>query len=90
MQKSISRRYSIGGKQIVVFDDLFTSDEIKKLHQLLARLPYHLSEVDTPEMRHNRNWAANLPLPMATGTPSVAKERECLRPIDECEDAPDV
>jgi SM-20-related protein len=79
MQESISRRYSIGDKQIVVFDGLFPSDEITKLHQLLARLPYHLSEVDSPETRYNRNWAANLPLPMASGTPILKKCVELAR-----------
>ena len=88
MQESISRRYSIGDKQIVVFDGLFPSDEITKLHQLLARLPYHLSEVDSPETRYNRNWAANLPLPMATGTPilkrcvELAREFYADRPLE--------
>jgi hypothetical protein len=79
MQESISRRYSIGGKQIVVLDNLFPADEVKKLHQLLARLPYHLSEMDTPETRHNLNWAANLPLPIVTGIPILKKCMDLAR-----------
>jgi hypothetical protein len=79
MQEPISRSYSIAGKKIVVFDDLFPPDEIVKLHQLLAQLPYHLSEVDTSETPHNRNWAANLPLRMATGTPILKKCLELAR-----------
>jgi hypothetical protein len=73
MQESTSRRYSIGDKQIVVFDDLFPADEVKKLHQFLARLPYHLSMLDTPDKPYNRNWASNLPLPAATGMPILKK-----------------
>jgi Rps23 Pro-64 3,4-dihydroxylase Tpa1-like proline 4-hydroxylase len=73
MEKAISRKYSIGGKQIVVFDNLFLADEINKLHQFLARLPYHLSEVDTTETPHNLNWVSNLPLQMATGMPILKK-----------------
>jgi hypothetical protein len=73
MHDFISRRCSIGDKQIVVFDDLFSADEVKKLYELLGRLPYHLSEIDTSQTSHNRNWASNLPSQMATGTPVLKK-----------------
>ena len=73
MQESIARRLSVGGKQIVVFDDLFPADEVKKLHQFLARLPYHLNKLDTPETQYSPNWASNLPLAVATGMPILKK-----------------
>jgi SM-20-related protein len=79
VQQSISRKISIGAKQIVVFDNLFPSDEVKKLYQFLARLPYQFNEVASPETKHILHWAANLPLPIATGTPILNKCLELAR-----------
>ena len=73
MQDYVSRRLAIGDKQIVVLDGLFPAEDVRGLHQFLLRLPYHLSEIDTNETPHNRNWAANLPVPMALGMPILKR-----------------
>lgn len=73
MKEFLTRELSVGGKRIVVLDGLFAAEEVKKLHQFLGRLPYQLTEIDTEEAQHNRNWAAHLPIPMATGMPLLGR-----------------
>jgi hypothetical protein len=79
MEEFVSRRLSIGDRKIVVLDNVFPADAVKTLHGFLGRLPYQLSEVDTNETLHNRNWAANLPVAMAAGMPILGRCVELAR-----------
>lgn len=82
IDRYVSRCHTIGDKRILVLDNIFADEEVKGLHTFLLRLPYQLTEIDTAESAHNRNWAANLPVAMAAGMPVLSRCVQLAREFD--------
>jgi SM-20-related protein len=73
MEQYVSRRYTIGERQIVVLDGVFEAGDVKSLHSFLERALYRCNESDTPETPHNRNWVTYLPEELNAKMPVLSR-----------------
>ena len=71
----VSRRLTIGQKQLLVLDGLFPPKDIVSLHGFLRQLPYRLNDTDSDETAYSHHWKAELPVDMALATPVF---RRCI------------
>jgi SM-20-related protein len=69
----VSRRLTIGQRQLLVLDGLFPAKDIVSLHEFLTRLPYRLNDSDSDKTAYSRHWKAELPVDMALATPVFSR-----------------
>jgi len=69
----VTRRESIGNKQLIVLDNLFPQEDVGAVFDFLRKMPFRLNDIDTAATAHVRHWKADLPVPMARSSPVFGK-----------------
>jgi SM-20-related protein len=59
--RHVSRRISIGDRQVLVLDGLFRHSSTNVLQRFLRAAPYRWAARDTPATAHSRRWTMSLP-----------------------------
>jgi hypothetical protein len=72
----VTRRVEIGGRQLLVLDDLFQRPDIVSLYAFLRELPYQLNDIASDETAYVKHWKADFPVALAEGTPVL---RDCIK-----------